>query len=292
MRPVPTREVRYTILFALMGLLLLTAFFSGCASEQKGNVKYIQDGIDQYNAGNYKDALWSFERYLINDENSSTAGSAWGWKGITYEELGKYEQALTCIDRAIQINPGDPALWRARQRVLLELGRTDEAAWAGQKAASLENPSLTPLPTLTTLAPSPTPTASPFTVRDRNFVTLARNQTGELSELASQASTLSPSEYRTHGALFRTTAGRFLQDMDKVRSDHTLLIQSWDRYRDALRQFREAGAYEEQAGIDFEANNFTAMGASLQEAIRFMEEGNTDLAQTMDWIEQSGFDNP
>jgi tetratricopeptide (TPR) repeat protein len=290
MRPVPARRVRHTTLFALMGLLLLTAFICGCAGEQKGNVRYIQDGIDQYNAGNYKDALWSFERYLIDDENSSTAGSAWGWKGITYEELGKYEQALTCIDRAIQINPNDPALWRARQRILLELGRTDEAAWAGQKAASLENPSLSPLPTLTTPSPSPTPTPSPFTAGDRAFVALARNQTGQLSELASQASTLSPSEYRTHGALFKTTAGRYLQDIQKVRPDHTLLIQSWNRYRDALQRFREAGAYEEQAGADFEENNFTAMGASLQEAIRFMEEGNADLAQALDGIDQSGFD--
>jgi tetratricopeptide (TPR) repeat protein len=282
--------MRYSILFILVSIVLLTSLLCGCTSENKGNEKYIQDGINQYNAGNYKDALWSFERYLIDDENSTTAGYAWGWKGITYEELERYDQALTCIDRAIQINPDDPNLWRARQRILLQLGRDEEAAWAGQKAASLENPPLSPLPTFTTLPPSPTPTLSPFTEMDRTFVVRARNQTEELSELASRASTLAPNEYGTHGTLFRTTADRFLQEIEKIRPDHALLIQSWNHYQNALRGFRDAGLCEEQAGKDFEANNFTAMSASLQEAAGFMGEGNAELAEMMDWIDQSRFD--
>ncbi|MDD1679017.1 MAG: tetratricopeptide repeat protein [Methanomicrobiales archaeon] len=273
----------------IIGFLLLTAFISGCTSEQKGNVKYIQDGIDQYNAGNFKDALWSFERYLIDDENSTTAGFAWGWKGITYEELGKYDQALTCIDRAIQITPDDPVLWKARQRILLQLGRPDEAAWAEQKAASLQNPSASPLPTFTTLPPSPTPTLSPFTERDRTYVTLARNQTARLSELSLQASTLAPSEYQAHGSLFSSTTNRFSLEVERAKPDDLLLIQSWRQYQDALRRFSKAGAYEEQAGKDFAANNFTGMSTSLQDTVLCMEEGNTALTLTMELIDQSGF---
>jgi tetratricopeptide (TPR) repeat protein len=290
MHPGNTLDKKYSIIFILVGIVLLTTFSCGCAGEEKGNEKYIQEGINQYNAGNYKDALWSFERYLIDDENSTTAGYAWGWKGITYEELEKYDQALNCIDRAIHISPNDPNLWRARQRILLQLDRVEEAAWAGQKAASLENPSLTPLPTFTTLPPSPTLTPSPFTEMDRNFVMRARNQTERLSELASQASVLTPDEYGTHGALFQTTATRFLQEIEKIPPDHALLIQSWNHYRDALRGFGEAGLREERAGEDFEANNFTAMSTALQEAVGFMAEGNAELAEMMELIDQSGFD--
>jgi tetratricopeptide (TPR) repeat protein len=283
-------ERQATLIFIIMGIFILSALSCGCASEQKGNQKYIEEGIDQYNAGNFNDALWSFERYLIDDENSTTAGYAWAWKGITYEELGKYDQALTCIDRAIQINPGDPEMWRARARILQQLGRTDEAVWAEQKAASLENPSLTPLPTFTTVPASPSPTVSPYTVRDRNFVTMAHNQTTRLSELALQASALTPAEYQTHGALFRSTVNGFMREAAVGKPDHPALIQSWERYQDALQQFGEAAAYEEQAGKDFAANNFTAMSDSLQETIHCMEEGNANLTLMTEFIDQSGFE--
>jgi tetratricopeptide (TPR) repeat protein len=289
MRQEDGQGLGYPPIFLLIAFMLLTAIFCGCASEQKGNVQYIHDGIEQYNAGNYNDALWSFERYLIDDENSTTAGYAWGWKGITYEELEKYDQALTCIDRAIQIRPDDPTLWTARQRILLELGRPDEAEWAGQKAANLENPSLSPLPPFTTPPLSPSPTASPFSERDRDFVLLVRDQTAQLAELTSRAASRSPSEYRIHGAMFQATANRFLQDVKKFSPDDPVLIQSWRRYQESLRQFGEAGAREEQAGKDFEANNYTAMNDSLQETVLLMEEGNANLSLVMELIDQSGF---
>ncbi|MDD1675803.1 MAG: tetratricopeptide repeat protein [Methanomicrobiales archaeon] len=270
---------------------LLVTLSCGCSSEQQGDQKYIEQGIAQYNEGRFNDALWSFERYLITDENSTTASYAWAWKGITYEELGKYDQALSCIDRALRIRPEDPEVWRAKERILLHLGRNEEAAQAGKIAASLAGPSATLsfTPTFTAVTTSPAPTVSRFTERDRSYIRETKNQTLQLSTLSLQAANLTPSDYRSHGALFQSTANTFLKEVEKSKPDDPDLIRSWEYYRDALRQFSQAGMSEEQAGKDFAANDFAAMTESLHRTVQFMEEGNANLTLSAESIDRSGF---
>ncbi|MDD1673837.1 MAG: hypothetical protein LUP99_05460 [Methanomicrobiales archaeon] len=117
---------------------------------------------------------------------------------------------------------------------------------------------------------------------------MASNQTMQLMTLSAKAANLTPAEYRAHGELFRSTANSFLQLAETEKPEDAFLVRSWQYYQDALYQFSLAGQYEEQAGKDFEAYNFTAMVDSLKETARFMEEGNRNLTLMHDSIDQSG----
>jgi tetratricopeptide (TPR) repeat protein len=276
---------RWTIGILLLALILCC----GCSSPSNGDPRFIEEGIAQYNEGNYKDALWSFERYLINDESSPTAAYAWGWKGITYEELGNYDQALQCIERALALRPNDADLWRAKERVLNALGRTGEAAEAGRRAAQLGTGELIPptTPTITTI-PVTSPTPSPFTAADWTFAYLVKNQTAILSQVSGEAASLPPSEYSAHGARFRKVAEEYSVVIEKNTPIDADLLQARTYYQQALRHFADAGTSEEEAGIWFEKNNYTGMGMALNQTVGSMIAGNENLTLAQEWMDRSG----
>jgi tetratricopeptide (TPR) repeat protein len=63
-------------------------------------------------------------------------------KGIALGELGRYEEAIKEIDRAIELNPNDPACHNNKGNALGELGRHEEAIEEYNKAIELnpDNP--------------------------------------------------------------------------------------------------------------------------------------------------------
>lgn len=288
--------MQHRILLPLFILLIFCLLACGCSgSEKKGNPKFIEDGIELYNNGNYKDALWSFERYLIEDETSPTAAYAWGWKAVTYEALDKSDQALDCIDKAIAIQPNDADFWRAKERFLTDLGRTSEAAEAGRRAAALESassPTSTTTPPVTAPVTTATPSITPsmFTDRDRAYVVMTRTQTAVLYNLSQETTTLAPAAYQAHGSRFRQMSLSFLNETEKNVPDDSHLHRSWELYRDALRNFARAGEYEEGAGAFFEKNDFVSMATSLQRTVEAMQEGNANLTLMQQQIDESGIE--
>lgn len=52
--------------------------------------------------------------------------------------LGKLEDAVVALDRAIEINPNDPDVWYNKSNALRLLGRTREAYEAQVKAKELK----------------------------------------------------------------------------------------------------------------------------------------------------------
>lgn len=280
-------------LFIFIFLCLLTC---GCSvSEKKGDPKFIEDGIGQYNTGNYKEALWSFERYLIEDETSPTAAYAWGWKAVTYEALDKPDQALPCIEKAIAINPNDADFWRAKERFLLALDRDTEAAEAGRRAASLEStgsPAPTTSPSITTTTPSVTTSLTPskFTDKDRMYLGMTQTQRAILYNLSLEASTLPPAAYQAHGSRFQQMALSYLNETEKIVPDDPYLHRSWELYRDALHNYALVGVYEEEAGVFFGKNDFTSMAGALQRTVEAMQGGNTNLTLMQQQIDESGIE--
>ncbi|MEG3057262.1 MAG: tetratricopeptide repeat protein [Methanoculleus sp.] len=49
--------------------------------------------------------------------------SAWNNKGTALANLGRYDEAIRCYDRALEIDPKDADVWK----VIDNLGRYDEA---------------------------------------------------------------------------------------------------------------------------------------------------------------------
>jgi len=63
---------------------------------------------------------------------------AWNNKGNALARLGKFEDALRCYDRALDIDPGYRGAWVNKGFVLTKLGRFDEAASCADHALLLD----------------------------------------------------------------------------------------------------------------------------------------------------------
>jgi len=63
---------------------------------------------------------------------------AWNNKGNALARLGKFEEALGCYERALDIDAGYRGAWVNKGFVLTKLGRFDEAASCADRALGLE----------------------------------------------------------------------------------------------------------------------------------------------------------
>jgi tetratricopeptide (TPR) repeat protein len=52
---------------------------------------------------------------------------AWYNKGVSLENLGKYQEAIACYDIALEINPSDAMAWGGKGIAEDKLNRTQEA---------------------------------------------------------------------------------------------------------------------------------------------------------------------
>ena len=81
-------------------------------------------------------------RYSREDIFQSSRGGgfdpndAWGWrnKGGALYALGKYDEAIKCYDKAIEIDPNNPVVWNNKGLALNSLGKYDEAITSYDKA--------------------------------------------------------------------------------------------------------------------------------------------------------------
>lgn len=77
-------------------------------------------GVDLYQRqGRYEEALPCFERTIEMKEDHA---GAWKGMGICLKELGRYEEALRCFDRAIMLTPHDAECQYYRGETLENIG--------------------------------------------------------------------------------------------------------------------------------------------------------------------------
>ncbi len=84
----------------------------------------LRQGILSFQEKDYPRALSYFDAVVQVRPHS---GEAHNYRARTYERLGRFEEALECVDRALDIDPRNIADLRNRGVVLRKLGRSAEA---------------------------------------------------------------------------------------------------------------------------------------------------------------------
>ena len=72
------------------------------------NLKTIDElseiGKKQLDDGQYEDALNSFQKAISLKQNDP---DLWNLKGITLRSLGRYNEAIDCFNKSLEIDPRD-----------------------------------------------------------------------------------------------------------------------------------------------------------------------------------------
>ena len=66
--------------------------------------KLIQKGKILLDDCNFEDALGFFEQALLLNQ---TDPDLWNYKGIVLRSLGRYEEAMECFNKSLEIDPRD-----------------------------------------------------------------------------------------------------------------------------------------------------------------------------------------
>jgi len=64
----------------------------------------IKTGKKQLEDGQYDDALNLFQKAILLNQNDP---DLWNLKGITLRSLGRYNEAVECFNKSLEIDPRD-----------------------------------------------------------------------------------------------------------------------------------------------------------------------------------------
>jgi len=102
------------------------------------NLEWTDKGIEFYDQGKFDEALKCFEKAIeIDPHNAGT----WRNKGHVLVGLEKYDEAAEAFDEAIKLNPENANIWYDKALALETQGKRDEAILAYGKALEL-NPAM------------------------------------------------------------------------------------------------------------------------------------------------------
>jgi curved DNA-binding protein CbpA len=88
-----------------------------------------------YFLGKYNEAIKCYDKAIEIDPNNPVV---WNNKGLALNSLGKYDEAITSYDKAIGIDPNDADAWNNKGLALNSLGNDDEAKKCYDKSKELE----------------------------------------------------------------------------------------------------------------------------------------------------------
>jgi tetratricopeptide (TPR) repeat protein len=123
------------LLKAEKNLEALELFDAALAEDESDVNAWVSRGVTLDNLGRYEEAIASCDRAIsINPDDHL----AWNNRGISLSRLGRYEEAITSCDRAISIKPDDHLAWNNRGIPLDNLGRYEEAIASYDRAISIK----------------------------------------------------------------------------------------------------------------------------------------------------------
>jgi len=67
-------------------------------------INLVNNGKDFLDKGNFEEALSFFEQALLLNQNDP---ELWNYKGVALRSMGRYEEALECFNRSLEIDPRD-----------------------------------------------------------------------------------------------------------------------------------------------------------------------------------------
>ena len=92
-------------------------------------------GSSLYSLGRYDDAIRCHDKALELDPRDT---AAWNNKGGSLANLNRYDEAIRCYDRALELDPRDAKAWNNKGLSLAKLGRYDDAIRCYDKALELD----------------------------------------------------------------------------------------------------------------------------------------------------------
>ncbi len=82
----------------------------------------LKKGSELHALGRYEEAISRFDKAL---EVYPRLASAWAGKGLASNALGQYEEAIRCYDESLRLDPRDPAVWHDKANTLCAVGRLE-----------------------------------------------------------------------------------------------------------------------------------------------------------------------
>jgi PAS domain S-box-containing protein len=82
---------------------------------------WYRKGVDlYYKHGKFQEAIQCFDRVIEIEPNHS---GAWNGRGVCLKELGRYEEAIQCFEKVISLNPNDEEVYYNKGEALEKLGK-------------------------------------------------------------------------------------------------------------------------------------------------------------------------
>ena len=66
----------------------------------------IKNGKNFLESGDFERALSFFDQALLIDQNDA---ELWNFKGVSLRSLGRYNEAIDCFNKSLEIDPRDKA---------------------------------------------------------------------------------------------------------------------------------------------------------------------------------------
>jgi len=92
-------------------------------------------GASLHSLGRYQEAIYCLDKALEIDPRNA---AAWNNKGISLKTLGRYEEAIYCYDKALEIDPRDAYAWYNKGISLHSLGRYEESIRCFDKSLEID----------------------------------------------------------------------------------------------------------------------------------------------------------
>jgi tetratricopeptide (TPR) repeat protein len=84
--------------------------------------------------GRYDEAMTMFDLAV---EHDPSLGRAWFFRGQALNGLGRFDEALACLDRVVALDPRDANAWVEKGRALTRVARRDEALASFDRAIAI-----------------------------------------------------------------------------------------------------------------------------------------------------------
>ncbi|HAO12656.1 MAG TPA: prenyltransferase [Planktothrix sp. UBA8407] len=102
----------------------------GISPKSDGN-SWFDQGCQQFERGNFEDALFCFEKVIELEPDNHVV---WSNRGVALSSLGRLEEAIDSHDKALEFKPDYHEAWNNRGAALANLGRLEEAIDSHDKA--------------------------------------------------------------------------------------------------------------------------------------------------------------